>query len=86
MIGSSSPPLPEAGGGGGCGPPPLDRRLPAPPPPPDIRRFILGSFWCSLVWPSEEQDEEVIGIEADCWMRIFEVGLEVGWWPLVGSG
>lgn len=85
MIGSSSPPLPEAGGGGGCcGPPPLDRRLPAPPP--DKRRFILGSFWCSLVWPSEEQDEEVMGIEADCWMRIFEVGLEVGWWPLVGSG
>lgn len=84
MIGSSSPPLPEAGGGGGCGPPPLDRRLPAPPP--DMRRFILGSFWCSLVWPSEEQDEEVMGIEADCWMRIFEVGLEVGWWPLVGSG
>lgn len=79
MIGSSSP-LPELGGagGGGCGPP-LDRRL-----LPDMRRFILGSL--SLVvatLPREEQDEEVIGIEADCWMRILEVGLEE---LLVGVG
>lgn len=72
MIGSSSP-FPGGGGGweGGGGPPPLlCRRL------PDIRRFILGSL--SLFSEEVEQDaEEVIGIgiDADCWMRIFWVGL-----------
>lgn len=75
MIGSSSP-LPEVGGagGGGWGPPPLDRRLPVP----DMRRFILGSL-TSLVevtLPREEHEEEVMGIEADCWMRILEDGVE----------
>lgn len=81
MIGSSSAPaLPELGGAGGGGwgpPPPLDRRL------PDMRRFILGSL-TSLVatLPREEQDEEVMGIEADCWMRILEDGVE----ELVGVG
>lgn len=81
MIGSSSP-LPEVGGGGGggCGPPPLlCRRL------PDMRRFILGSLSLAAVTtlPSEEQDEELIGIDADCWMRILELGLELP--PGVGS-
>lgn len=74
MIGSSSPPppLPELGGagGGGWGPPPLDRRL------PDMRRFILGSLSLVATLPREEQDEEVMGIEADCWMRILEDGVE----------
>lgn len=83
MIGSSSP-LPEVGGAGGGGwGPPLDRRL-----LPDMRRFILGSLASLVVvvlatFPRDEQDEEVIGIEADCWMRILEVGLEE---PLVGVG
>lgn len=42
-----------------------------------MRRFILGSFSLAvalLTLPSEQDEEDVIGIDADCWMRIFWEG------------
>lgn len=95
MIGSSSPPFPVlllppppvfGGGGGGPPPPPLFCRL----PPADIRRFIFGSLvsvaltlllllLLLFTLPRDDEHDEVIGMDADCWMRIFwEAALDPG--------